>query len=70
MISKTVSTTAHAAYQNRMQESKGTKQNTQATPQNEKNEISKVEQIKESINSNKYKVNIEATAQKMAESLL
>ena len=67
MISQTTNTAIRAVYPNKTHEAKETKQNTQPTTQNES---SKIEQLKESIDSGKYKVNLEATAQKMAESLL
>lgn len=67
MISQTNNTAFRAAYPSRTHEAKETKQNAQTTTQNKS---SSVDQLKESIDSGKYKVNIEATAQKMAENLL
>ncbi len=67
MISQTTNTAIRAAYPSKTQEAKETKQNTQSTTQNER---SRVDQLKESIDSGTYKVNLEATAQKMAENLL
>ena len=67
MISQTTNTAIRAAYQSKTHEAKETKNNTQTTTQNES---SRVDQLKESIGSGEYKVNLEATAQKMAESLL
>ena len=67
MIAKTTNSALHAAYQSKMQETKTTKQNTQTTTQSES---SKVDKLKESIDSGEYKVDMQATAEKMAESLL
>ena len=67
MISQTTNSTVRMAYQSKTNGSKETKQSTQSTTQNER---SRVDQLKESINSKEYKVNIQATAQKMAENLL
>ena len=67
MISQTTNTALRAAYPSKTQEAKETKQNTQTTTQNES---SRVDQLKEAIGSGAYKVNLEATADKMAESLL
>ena len=67
MISQTNNSAIRAAYPSKTHEAKETKQNTQTTTQNES---SRVDQLKESIGSGEYKVNLEATAQKMAKSLL
>ena len=67
MISQTTNATIRAAYPNKTYESKETKQSTLSTTQNKS---SRVDQLKESIDSGKYRVNIQATAEKMAETLL
>ncbi len=67
MISQTNNTAIRVAYPSKTHEAKETKQNAQTTAQNESNRVG---QLKESIGSGEYKVNLEATAQKMAESLL
>ena len=67
MISKANSAAIHSAYAAKTSESKETRQNLNAAKQDD---TSKVEQLKESIDSGKYKVNIEAVAQKMADELL
>jgi len=66
MISQTNNTAIRSAYPSKAHEAQETKKNEKAT----QNESSRVDQLKESINSGEYKVNIQATAQKMAESLL
>jgi len=67
MISQTNSSAVHTAYQSKTAESKETKQSTPVTKQGD---TSKADQLKESIGSGEYKVNIEALSQKIADSLL
>ena len=67
MISQTNSSAVHAAYQSKTTESKEAKQSTPVTKQGD---TSKVEQLKESIGSGEYKVNIQALSEKIADSLL
>jgi len=67
MISQTNSSAIRTAYQSKTAESKEAKQSTPVTKQGD---MSKVEQLKESIDSGEYRVNIQALSEKMADSLL
>jgi len=66
MISQTNNSALRAAYPNKVNESKEPKQASVSS----QNETSKVEELKESIDSGEYKVNIQALSEKMADSLL
>ena len=67
MISQTNSSAVQAAYQSKTAESKEAKTSTSVSKESDK---SKVEQLKESIDSGEYKVNIQALSEKIADSLL
>ncbi|QSZ42391.1 flagellar biosynthesis anti-sigma factor FlgM [Sulfurimonas aquatica] len=67
MISQTNSSVLQGAYASKTNETKEQKQGVNITKQGD---MSKVEQLRESINSGEYKVNIEALSKKIAESLL
>ena len=67
MISQTNSSVVHAAYQSKTSESKEAKQSASVAKEAD---TSKLDQLKESINSGEYKVNIQAVSQKMVDSLL
>jgi len=66
MISQTNNSALRAAYPNKASEAKEPKQAAVST----QSETSKVEKLKESIDSGEYKVDIQALSEKMAESLL
>jgi len=66
MISQTNNTLLRAAYPSKVAEAREPKQaNTTA-----KNETSRVDQLKEAIDSGTYKVNLDALSEKMADTLL
>jgi len=67
MISKTNSAGIHSAYSTKTGEVKESKQGLSISKQGD---MSKVDQLKESINSGEYKVNIDALSKKIAEALL
>lgn len=67
MISQTNSSTLGVAYQSKTTQAKETRENTVISQQGD---TSKIEQLKESIGSGEYKVNVQALSQKIAESLL
>jgi len=67
MISKTNSSVIRASYPSKASEVKQTKDSLKVSQQNDTN---KVKQLKESINSGEYKVNVEALSKKIADSLL
>ena len=67
MISQTNSSAVQAAYQSKTAQAKAAKTNTVVSSQGD---TSKIEQLKESIDSGEYKVNIQALSEKIADSLL
>jgi anti-sigma28 factor (negative regulator of flagellin synthesis) len=67
MISQTNSSAVHTAYQSKTAESKEAKQSASVTKEGD---TSKLDQLKESIDSGEYKVNIQAVSEKIADSLL
>ena len=69
MISQTNNSAINAAYQTQTKsnDTRATKQNSDVA---KSNEINKIEELKESINSGSYKVDIDALSEKIAESLL
>ena len=67
MISKANNAALHSAYANKPGEQKEIKQNLNVAKQGN---TTKVEELKESIGSGEYKVNIEALSNKIAEELL
>ena len=67
MISQTNSSAVHASYQSKTTESKESKQSASVAKQGN---TSKLDQLKESIDSGEYRVNIQALSEKMADSLL
>ena len=67
MISQTNSSFIRSSYPTKVNESKDTKQ---AEIVSSHNETSKVQELKESIDSGAYKVDIDALSQKMADTLL
>ena len=66
MISQANNSALRAAYPNKANETKEPKQVNVTT----QNATTKVEQLKESISSGEYKVDIQALSEKVAESLL
>ena len=69
MISQLNSSAVGGAYSNNIGDSKEVKQATKSEKASSV-EQTKVEQLKESINSGAYKVNLQAVAEKMAQDLL
>lgn len=67
MISKTHGAGVQSAYTGKTGEVKESKQGLSISKQGD---MGKVEQLKESINSGEYKVNIDALSKKIAEALL
>jgi len=67
MISKANSSALNAAYSSKLGESKDVKQAVSITKQGD---TSKIEQLRESIDSGEYKVNLDALSKKIAEELL
>jgi len=68
MITQMNNSAVQAAYQSKVGEQRAPKQ--QGVTLNKQSETSKLDQLKESIDSGEYKVDIQALSQKMAESLL
>jgi len=68
MISQLNSSALRTAYSNNSGEAKEAKQSSNAAVK--QSDESRVDQLKESIGSGTYKVNIDALAQKMAQDLL
>ena len=66
MISK-ADTGVNNTYANKVSEAKNTKQGVSISKQGD---MSRIEQLKESINSGEYKINLDALSQKIAEELL
>jgi len=69
MISQTNSSAVRTAYANNFGETKGTKDAKGATVSGQ-GDSSKIEQIKESLASGDYKVDLEALSKKIADELL
>lgn len=69
MISQTSTSTLRSAYANTLGETKPSKTNASAQT-NKQESLSRVEQLKESITSGEYKINLDAVAKKMADELL
>lgn len=69
MISQTNSSAIRTAYANSFGEAKETKE-AESTTVSAQGDTSKIEQIKESLASGDYKVDLEALSQKIAEELL
>lgn len=69
MISQTNSSAVRTAYANSFGESKETKE-TSSTTVSQQGDTSKIDQIKESLASGEYKVDLEALSKKIAEELL
>jgi len=67
MISQTNSSVIRAAYQSTTNDTKTAKTSANVS---QETTASKVDQLKESIGSGEYKVNIQALSEKMADSLL
>lgn len=67
MISQTNSSAVRTAYQNKTYDTKEAKQGVSVSKQGD---TSKIDQLKESIGSGEYKVNIQALSEKIADSLL
>ena len=67
MISQANSSAVQTSYQSKTAQTKEAKANTVVSKQGD---TSKIEQLKESIDSGEYKVNIQALSEKIAESLL
>lgn len=68
MISQVNSSAVRSAYGSNVGESKDT--NKASTNVSKQGDMSKVEQIKEALESGEYKINLEALSQKIAEELL
>ena len=68
MISQVNSSAVRSAYTNNLAEPKETKK--AGTNVSEQGDMSKVEQIKESLESGEYKVNLQALSEKIADTLL
>ena len=66
MISQTNGSTVHAAYANKLGDSKEAK----GTTVSKQGDTSKIEQIKESLASGEYKVDLDALSKKIAQELL
>jgi anti-sigma28 factor (negative regulator of flagellin synthesis) len=69
MISQANSSSVRAAFNNTLGETKSTKAST-ASSVSKQGDTSKIEQIKESLTSGEYKVDLEALSKKIAEELL
>ena len=67
MISKTGSASVNNAYNDKMSETKNTKQSVNISKQGD---MSRIEQLKESIDSGEYRVDLEALSKKIADELL
>ncbi len=67
MISQANSSAVSTAYPSKMNE---TQEHKKTATSSSDGEVSKVDELKESISSGEYKVNIDALSQKMADSLL
>jgi anti-sigma28 factor (negative regulator of flagellin synthesis) len=67
MISQANSSTVGAAYLNNRVDNKTTKESTIVSKETNN---SKIDKLKESIDSGEYKVNIQSISEKMADSLL
>ena len=69
MISQTNSSVIRSSYASNLGEPKGTKP-SRATTISSQGDTSRVEQIKEALNSGEYKINLDALSQKIADELL
>jgi len=69
MISQANSSSVRATYASNLGESKAAKVSTNATV-SKQGDLSKIDQIKESLASGEYKVDLEALSQKIADELL
>ncbi len=69
MISQTNGSAIRTAYANNFGESKEAKETSKATV-SQQGDTSKIEQIKESLASGEYKVDLEALSKKIADELL
>ena len=69
MISQTNSSAVRTAYSNSFGDSKETKEASGSTV-SQQGDTSKIDQIKESLSSGEYKVDLEALSKKIAEELL
>ena len=67
MISQTNSSAIRSAYPSKVNE---TKEHKQAATVSSQGETSKIDELKKSVDSGEYKVDIDALSQKMADSLL
>lgn len=70
MISQVNSTMVRSAYTNNSSELKDTQRSNSSTSISKQGDMSKVETIKESIESGEYKINLQALSEKIAEELL
>jgi len=68
MISTVNSAAARSAYTNNLGDAKGAKANAKVSTKEDG--TTRIEKLKESIDSGEYKVDLEAVAQKMAQDLL
>lgn len=69
MISQANSSSVRATYASNLGESKATKASANTTV-SKQGDLSKIDQIKESIASGDYKIDLEALSQKIADELL
>ena len=69
MISNVNGAAAYSAYANNSSESKAADK-TNGTNISKQGDMSKIEQLKEAIQSGEYKVNLQALSEKIAEELL
>jgi len=69
MISQTNSTVVRSAYANSSSDVKEAAK-TEGTRVSQQGDTSKVDQIKEALESGEYKINLEALSQKIAEELM
>jgi len=67
MISQTNTSVIRNVYPNKLNESKEPKPNATLTTSGD---VSKIEKLKESIDSGEYKVNLQVLSERMADSLL
>lgn len=69
MISRVNDASIHSAYANKSSESKEVTQKTR-TNVSQQGDTSKVEQIKEALESGEYKINLQTLSKKIAEELM
>ncbi|MBU0720735.1 flagellar biosynthesis anti-sigma factor FlgM [bacterium] len=70
MISQTNSSAIRSAYASNFGESKEAQKSEAKTSVSKQGDMSKIEKIKESLESGEYKINLQALSEKIAEELL